>query len=270
MQRTRLKQTEARLKDVVFTNIGGLKTACVTRHELVSLMHQRVKDYVDSTSEYYQVPLTIYDANGQSISMINSAPELQDIFNQAGLVHADGQSVVSMSRRFANHAIPERSATTDTIHDYPKFTHGESSHFFLGANQKIVENAAQIMASRYANFKMAGTHHGYYSSDEEQAVIDTINNSEPDVLWVGLGKPKEQYFIHNNKHRLNVPVIISCGGCYRYITGDYARAPEWMQRAGLEWLHRAFSEPKKLFWRYLTTNPHAIYCVLKHHYKAKP
>jgi exopolysaccharide biosynthesis WecB/TagA/CpsF family protein len=59
-------------------------------------------------------------------------------------------------------------------------------------------------------------------------------------------------------------VIITCGGCYNYITGEYKRAPKWMQDYGFEWLHRMLTQPKKLFWRYLTTNPHAIYCILKH------
>jgi N-acetylglucosaminyldiphosphoundecaprenol N-acetyl-beta-D-mannosaminyltransferase len=91
--------------------------------------------------------------------------------------------------------------------------------------------------------------------------------SQADILWVGLGKPKEQTFVIRNKLLIKVPVIITCGGCYNFVTGDYKRAPLLFQKLGLEWLHRAVTEPRKLLWRYLTTNPHAIYCAIKYRHR---
>jgi exopolysaccharide biosynthesis WecB/TagA/CpsF family protein len=253
-----------KLENVTFTNIGGLKTACVTRGELVDVMVQRVRDYHDKSTNVYHQPLSIYSTNGHSISIANSDKAMMKLLNTADLLHADGQSVVKFSEWFSNNTIPERSATTDTIHDVPQHYAAPLRHFLLGGKPNTIEKCADILSSTYDNFIVAGHQHGYFNPDEQESVIQEINASRPDVLWVGLGKPKEQEFIDLMKTKLNVPVIISCGGCYNFVTGEYSRAPNWMQRLGLEWLHRAATEPKKLLWRYMTTNPHAVYCAFKH------
>jgi exopolysaccharide biosynthesis WecB/TagA/CpsF family protein len=256
-----------KLEDVVHTNVGGLRTACVTRRELVELMENRIIEFFDESSQFYCKPMTVFSANGHSISIANSdKQQIMEIFNQADILHADGQSVVSFSKWFSEIAIPERSATTDTIHDFPTLIREPKRHFLLGSEQKTVEQAASIMGSKYQNFIVCGSQNGYFDKADELGVIEKINAAAPHILWVALGKPKEQYFIARNKDKLNVPVIISCGGCFHFITGDYSRAPKWMQEAGLEWFYRAATQPKKLLWRYLTTNPHAIFCVLKHRY----
>jgi len=82
------------------------------------------------------------------------------------------------------------------------------------------------------------------------------------VLWVGLGVPLEYEFCERNRDRLKAGWIVTCGGCFNFATGAYRRAPEWMQRTGLEWLHRLWREPKRLFWRYAVTNPLAIFLLL--------
>nr|WP_136250267.1 WecB/TagA/CpsF family glycosyltransferase [Ningiella ruwaisensis] len=258
-----------RIEDVVFTNVGGLKTACITRKELVELMAQRVTDFRDPSSDYFEKPMTIYSTNGHSISIANSDRGMRNILNQADILHADGQSVVFFSKHFSKHQIPERSATTDTIHDFPKMVHGTYKHYLLGATETVIKKASNKMGEQYSNFAVSGYRDGYFDETQVTEVIKEINQSGADVLWVGLGKPKEQEFIHHYKSSLKVPVIISCGGCYNFITGDYSRAPEWMQKYGLEWLHRAATQPRKLLWRYLTTNPHSIYCAAKHHYFSK-
>ena len=252
-----------KLEDVIKTNVGGLITACISRKQLVDLMECRVKD----TREAEEVtPLVIFSANGHSISIANSDPEMGRMLNEADILHADGQSVVSFSRWFSDNEIPERSATTDTIHDVPLMCAETIKHFLLGANQATIEKCDKILSDKYPNFNVVGTQHGYFSEAEEDQIVSKINASGCEVLWVGLGKPKEQLFILRNKSKLNVPVIISCGGCYNFVTGEYKRAPEIFQKFGLEWLHRALTEPRKLLWRYITTNPHAIYCVIKHRY----
>jgi exopolysaccharide biosynthesis WecB/TagA/CpsF family protein len=196
--------------------------------------------------------------------MANSDSHFNRLLSYADIIHADGQSVVTMSKWTDGPSIPERSATTDMIHDIPQINAKRVRHFLLGGTEEIVEKCAYNLSQNYSNFKIAGTLHGYFTGVENSEIVNIINESDCDILWVGLGKPKEQKWVVDNKHQLNVPVIITCGGCYNYVTGDYSRAPIWMQKIGLEWFVRVMSEPKKFFWRYLTTNPHSIYCVLKH------
>ncbi|GAB3014977.1 WecB/TagA/CpsF family glycosyltransferase [Bowmanella dokdonensis] len=254
-----------KLKDVNFARVGGLKTACLTRPQLVEVIAATVADYRQQVEAGERpLPVLVFDSNGQGISLANSDPGFMQLLAQADIIHADGQSVVKMSRRFAERPIPERSATTDLIHDIPRLHNRPLRHFLLGGKEQVVNECAWRMQQSYENFAIAGTQHGYFLEEDEQRVIDHINRLKPDVLWIGLGKPKEQAFCIRHKWNLQVPVIITCGGCYNYVTGDYRRAPQFMQEWGLEWLHRALSEPRKFLWRYLTTNPHALYCMYKH------
>ena len=248
------------ISEVVTTSVGGIETACISRKDLAVLIGSRCEQYKGTDQKLE--PILVFDNNGHAISIANHDPSAMKLLEQADLIHADGQSVVSFSKWTKGPTIPERTATTDMIHDLPNFLEGEIRHYLLGGNENVVGAAAEIMSEKYANFTVAGHHHGYFSEDDEEALIAEINQAKPDVLWVGLGKPKEQEFCIRNRSQLNVPVIITCGGCYNYITGDYPRAPMWMQNAGLEWLHRAATKPQKLLIRYLTTNPHAIYCVI--------
>ncbi|BBB25451.1 WecB/TagA/CpsF family glycosyltransferase [Amphritea japonica] len=251
------------ISKVLTTNVGGIKTACLNRKELA----QVIGEYCATNKEREPfTPILIFSNNGHAISIANRSEESMNLLKAADLIHADGQSVVTFSGWTQGPSIKERSATTDMIHDLPNFYNSELKHFLLGGKEEIVNNAAAIMQERYTNFKVAGTYHGYFSGEDEQRICALINESGADVLWVGLGKPKEQEFCIRNRKNLKVSVIITCGGCYNYITGDYSRAPRWVQEIGLEWLHRMSTNPTKLLYRYLTTNPHAIYCVLKHRF----
>lgn len=93
-------------------------------------------------------------------------------------------------------------------------------------------------------------------------LIDQINRAAPDVLWVGMGVPYEQEFVAKVRERLEARWIITCGGCFNYVTGAYPRAPAVMQKFGLEWLFRVLHDPRRLLWRYIATNPHAIWLML--------
>ena len=104
--------------------------------------------------------------------------------------------------------------------------------------------------------------HGYLKGDALRAKVDEINALAPDYLWVALGVPYEQAFVEEFTPRLsNVGVIKTSGGLFNFLSGSRARAPQWMQTAGLEWAWRIWLEPRRLFWRYLTTNPRALYLL---------
>jgi exopolysaccharide biosynthesis WecB/TagA/CpsF family protein len=159
--------------------------------------------------------------------------------------------------------VPERSATTDFIHDAAKIGASHGLRFFLlGATEEANAQTARILSETYPGLQIVGRLHGYFSEYEEDDIVDEINLTQPDVIWVGLSVPREYEFAVRNKHRLKAGWLVTCGGCYNFITGAYKRAPAWMQAAGLEWLYRLAREPKRLFWRYAVTNPIAIFLLL--------
>ena len=209
-------------------------------------------------------PLYVTSANGQVLSMCATDPAIMDLFEEADIIHADGQPMVRASRLFCKHPLPERVATTDLVHNTARLAQEKGIRFFfLGASQDVIDKAAANMKALYPDLVFAGHRNGYIKAEEEEAVISNINAARPDILWIGMGVPLEQTFISRNKERLTgVGVIKTSGGLFDFLSGKNSRAPQWMQDWGLEWAYRAMLEPRRLLWRYLTTNPHAAWLLL--------
>jgi exopolysaccharide biosynthesis WecB/TagA/CpsF family protein len=245
---------------VQHVTIGGLRMARLSRSELAKLM---VVQCLAHRTQPDSRPKLVFSANGQVISLAGSNAEFRRYNEMADLIHADGQPIVFMSKWLTRAPIPERSATTDFFHDAALAARANGlSMYLLGGREDVNVRCVEIMRNLYPGLKIAGRHHGYFSRDEEPELCKRINASGADIVWVGLGVPLEQKFCIRNRDRLRAGWLVPAGGCFNYVTGDYKRAPGWMQRAGLEWLHRLWHEPRRLFLRYAITNPHALYLML--------
>jgi N-acetylglucosaminyldiphosphoundecaprenol N-acetyl-beta-D-mannosaminyltransferase len=239
--------------------VGGLKIACLSRDELASLM---VAQCLDQRGRDRAMPKLVFAANGHVLSLAATNAEFRRYHEIADLIHADGQPVVIASR-FTRNRIPERSATTDFFHDAAQAARANGLRMFmLGGRDDINARCVATMEEKYPGLQIVGRHHGYFRKDEEPALCRKINASGADIVWVGLSVPLEQAFCVRNRDRLRAGWLVTAGGCYNYVTGDYARAPRWMQRVALEWLYRLWREPRRLFVRYALTNPHAVFLML--------
>jgi exopolysaccharide biosynthesis WecB/TagA/CpsF family protein len=240
-------------------NVGGVKTACISRTQMTELM---VGDCVAARTHDRKAKL-IFASNGHAIAMCAQDPEFRRQFESASLVHADGQPVVFASRWLTESPIPERSATTDFIHDAAAAAAKSGLKFYLlGGTEEANARCAEVLEKTYPGLQIVGRRNGYFKPSDESAICDRISRSGADVVWVGLGVPNEYAFCVRNRHRLKAAWIVTCGGCFNFVTGDYARAPVWMQAAGLEWFYRLAREPRRLFWRYAVTNPVALFTIL--------
>jgi exopolysaccharide biosynthesis WecB/TagA/CpsF family protein len=237
--------------------VGGVETACVSRTQLGGLM---IGDCLAARGGR-RAPRLVFATNGHAIAMAALDREFRASFSKADLIHADGEPVVAASKLLSPTPVPERSATTDFLFDAAKAAaeHG-LTFFLLGSTEDINARAAAKVTE--AGVKIVGRRNGYFTRAEEDAIVEAINASGADVLWVGLGVPFEYEFCLRNKSRLNVGWVVTCGGCFNFAAGDYKRAPQWMQKSGLEWAFRLYREPRRLFWRYLVTNPVAIAMLL--------
>jgi exopolysaccharide biosynthesis WecB/TagA/CpsF family protein len=211
-------------------------------------------------------PRLIFDANGHALSLARSDMGYRSAIAQADIIHADGGFLVTLSKRLGLPMIPERSATTDMIHDFAAaFSNTNHGFFLLGGEERVNAKCSDVLKLKYPLLHISGRRNGFFSESDEEQIVDEINASCADILWVGLGKPKEQAFCIRWQHKIKAKWIITCGGCYNYITGDYKRAPAWMQRSNIEWLHRMATEPRKLLRRYAITSPHALWIALSDH-----
>jgi N-acetylglucosaminyldiphosphoundecaprenol N-acetyl-beta-D-mannosaminyltransferase len=134
--------------------------------------------------------------------------------------------------------------------------------FLLGAAPGVAEEAAAVFQARYPDLTIAGTYAGSPDPAENDTIVQRINDSAADLLFVAYGAPKQDKWIARNRQALTtVRVAIGIGGSLDFITGRAVRAPRWLQRLGLEWLHRLYHEPWR--WRRMLALPHFTLLVLK-------
>jgi N-acetylglucosaminyldiphosphoundecaprenol N-acetyl-beta-D-mannosaminyltransferase len=239
--------------------VGGIKTACITRKQMTALM---VEDCLAARASQ-QPPKLIFASNGHAIALAATDESFRKTFEAADMVHADGQPVVLASRLLARTPVPERSATTDFIHDAAKAAQESGLKvYLLGATENVNSRCADLLRFSYPGLQIVGRRNGYFKRDAEAEICEEINRSGADIVFVGLSVPLEYEFCVRNKSRLRAGWMVTCGGCYNFVTGDYKRAPAWMQKYSLEWLYRLAREPKRLFWRYAVTNPLATFFLV--------
>jgi N-acetylglucosaminyldiphosphoundecaprenol N-acetyl-beta-D-mannosaminyltransferase len=241
--------------------LGGLPVAVVSRGDSAKVM----VDEALKRRKLWRYPAYLTSTNGEVTFRCAVNDVERALFLQADAIHADGMSHVFVSRIKSGSPLPERVATTDLFHDVVREAELRgATMFMLGATEASNSNAAQIVRDKYPGIRLVGHRHGFFAdADEEIVVCDQIASLAPDILWVSLGVPREQQFIVRHRHRLtSVGVIKTSGGLFDFLSGSRPRAPAWMQSVGLEWLWRAWLEPKRLGWRYLKTNPWALYLLL--------
>jgi exopolysaccharide biosynthesis WecB/TagA/CpsF family protein len=239
--------------------VGGLRVAALDLEQTANFM-------VDVVFPRRRVsrPLYLTSANGEVLARCSTEPMTERLLRAADLINADGQPLVTVSRLKSSKPLPERVATTDLFHVVARKAQAAGLTFYMfGADEAENEAAVANVRRMYPGLKIVGHSHGYLRGDALRAKVDEINALAPDYLWVALGIPYEQAFVEEFTARLsNVGVIKTSGGLFNFLSGSRARAPQWMQNVGLEWAWRIWLEPRRLFWRYLTTNPRAIYLLL--------
>ena len=138
---------------------------------------------------------------------------------------------------------------------------GRYSLFLLGGLAGVAELTAQAMQQRYPDLLIAGVHDGYFTSEKESQVIETINNSGAAILLVGFGVPKQELWLARCREQLKPIVCLGIGGLFDYYSGRIPRAPVWMRETGLEWVWRLLQEPGRMWKRYIIGNPLFLYRV---------
>jgi N-acetylglucosaminyldiphosphoundecaprenol N-acetyl-beta-D-mannosaminyltransferase len=242
--------------------VGGFPTIRLTRAELAAVM---VRDCAANRNARLSYPKLVFSSNGQGISLAGTDRTFADTMSQADIIHADGMSVVIASRLLTNRPLPERICTTDFFHDAARVAMtAKLSFFLLGGDESQNKAVCDAVQSQYPELRIAGRHHGFVDEQDEEHLCAEIVASGTDVLWVAMGKPKQELWCVRNRHRLaGVGWIKTCGGLFAFLTNEVRRAPIWMQEWGLEWLYRTSQEPTRLAWRYLLTNPHSLYRMVR-------
>jgi len=129
----------------------------------------------------------------------------------------------------------------------------------------VAEAMAHKLTARYPGLRVAGWDSPPFSpvnDEQDRDAISKINASGADILWVGLGAPKQEYWMADHLGKVEIPVMVGVGAAFDFLSGAKRQAPKWMQRAGLEWLYRLVSEPGRLWKRYLYYNPLFVFWAI--------
>ena len=181
------------------------------------------------------------------------ASGVREIFEQADLVLADGMPLVWASR-LQRTPLPERVAGSDLIGSLTaEAARRGRSIFLLGGNPGTAEMAARRLRESNPALKLAGTLCPPVGFEPEPAELERVTTAlyaaQPDIVYVGLGFPKQERLIAQIKHRFPTVWFVGVGVSLSFVSGEIARAPRWMRRLGLEWVHRLAQEPRRLFHR---------------------
>jgi N-acetylglucosaminyldiphosphoundecaprenol N-acetyl-beta-D-mannosaminyltransferase len=210
---------------------------------------------------------SVLNVNAHCLNLCYEDPELRSFLNGAEVVFCDGAGVM-LAARILGSRIPERITYADWAWRLAALAVAEGySLYFLGARPGVAQEAAKSLRQSYPNLKIVGVRHGYFDhaakSPENEAVVQEINASAPDILLVALGMPLQEYWLMENRHRLNVGVVLTGGAVFDYVSGTLRRGPRFLTENGFEWLARLFVEPRRLWRRYLVGNPLFILRVLR-------
>jgi len=193
-------------------------------------------------------------------------PSFRAILNRADLFCPDGIAPIWLAR-LRGEPLPERVPGAELMRRLLVAADARGySSFFYGDTTATLDALRQRLAGDYPGHRIVGTRSPPFrplSPAEVAADIDLINASGADLLWVGLGLPKQERWIDTHRERLRVPVVIGVGAAFGFLSGQVARVPAWLGEAGFEWLWRLAMEPRKLWQRDLIDGPRFLYHGLR-------
>lgn len=233
-------------------NIMGVDIAAIDMEWLVDYLNRNVKnisgDYICVSNVHTTV--TAYEDQ-----------EYCKVQNGGIMAIPDGGplSSVGQKRGFKN---MKRTTGPSLMGEIFKISAAEGyRHYFYGSTDETLEKLYSVLTESYPGIQIAGMYSPPFrpmTEDEDKAIVDRINETKPDFVWVGLGAPKQEKWMAAHQGRVE-GLMIGVGAGFDYHAGNIERAPEWMQKSNLEWVYRLLQDPRRLFGRYWHTNTKFIW-----------
>lgn len=175
---------------------------------------------------------------------------LRKIINDCALINVDGMPVVWASRLLGK-GLKERVAGVDLFEALMQRAARKGWRvFLLGAKEDVVSGVKNLYEKKYPGLTVAGYRNGYWTAEEEPAVVEQIKAARADLLFVAISSPKKEHFLGRYQADMKIPFAMGVGGTFDVAVGKVKRAPVWMQKSGLEWFYRFLQEPRRMFKRY--------------------
>ena len=227
--------------------ILGVNIADVNMSKLLDLIASNLNDI---KGEYICV------SNVHTTVMAYDNKDYLNVQNSSILSIPDGGPLSSVGRK---RGFPEMKRTTgpDLLDEILKISvKNNYKHYFYGSTDETLYKLKSVIKDKYGDVNVVGMYSPPFrklTEEEDKEIIDKINNTKPDFVWVGLGAPKQENWMYDHKGKID-GLMIGVGAAFDYLAGNIKRAPKWMQKLNLEWLYRLLQDPVRLFTRYLYTN----------------
>jgi N-acetylglucosaminyldiphosphoundecaprenol N-acetyl-beta-D-mannosaminyltransferase len=244
----RLANVSSRVEHPSFETLG-VRVDAVPIDEVVAQMEQWIRE----RSRGHSIAAT----GMHGLVEAQHDPEFKRILKATDLVVPDGMPLVWLARR-RGYPLRQRVYGPDLMLAFCKKAERKYRHFFYGGESGVAERLAEALHRRFPEMEIAGVYSPPFRSlsvNEDDEIVALISRASPDVLWVGLGTPKQERWMFERACRIKVPVIVSVGAAFDLLSGRRKQAPRWMRDRGLEWLFRLVQEPRRLWRRYLLCGP---------------
>ena len=233
-------------------NIMGVNLAAIHMPWLIDFTKKHIKEL---SGNYLCV------SNVHTTVMSYDDPAYCAVQNGGIMAIPDGGPLSSVGRK-RGFSQMERTTGPDYLKEILKISEKEGyRHYFYGSTEETLEKLQKHLQEEYPGVVVAGMYSPPFralSEDEDRQIIEKINETTADFVWIGLGAPKQEYWMANHQGTVK-GFMVGVGAAFDYLAGNIERAPMWMQKANLEWLYRLMQEPKRLFKRYFYTNTKFIW-----------
>ena len=234
---------------VAVTNVLGVGVSAIN----MDMIRQMIGEWVERHESHYVCVATVH-----CIMEAQKSDLLKRIYNNASMVTPDGMPLVWMNHLAGQDHVGRvygPNLMLALCGDSPK--HGYR-HFLYGGADGVPEKLRDTLEPKFPGIEIVGVYSPPFRSltpEEDQEVVEMIKASQANVIWIGLGAPKQDVWMAEHIDRLPGTVMLGVGAAFDFHIGRKLQAPHWMQRMGLEWFFRLVTEPKRLWYRYLVYNP---------------
>ena len=220
---------------------------------------------LDEVERLYEreLPAVVAHANVHTLNLTVEDPAYLEALRSADMVLNDGKGVMLGARLLGERFPADLNGNFFTPAVVERAAQRKWPVYLLGAKPGVPTKLAEILLARYPGLHIVGSRDGYFTAAEEDEVVAAIRDSGAGLLVVGMGNPHQERFLHRHMAATGARLGIGVGAYFDFQTGEVPRAPVWMNRYGLEWVHRLAQEPRRMWRRYLVGNPAFIARVLR-------
>lgn len=236
-------------------NVLGVGISAITMDDAVRIL-------ADAVAERKKGYVCVTPVHG--VMEAQTDPALRRILNSSLLTTPDGMPLVWIGRWLGHRNMGRVYGPELMLEICRRSPEKGWSHFLYGGKPGIADELAKRLSTRFPGLKIAGTFTPPFrplNGDEERELARMVSESKPDFLWVGISTPKQDRFMSEYLAKLDATVMLGVGAAFDMHTGHIKDAPSWIKRAGLQWVHRLFQEPRRLWRRYLILNPIFVFKI---------